>query len=71
MYDESVRLTPFDKMLCETDSPFAAPVPNRGKRNEPVYVEEVVKKMAQIKGISVDELATHIVENSMRVFSLK
>lgn len=71
MYDESVRLTPFDKMLCETDSPFAAPVPNRGKRNEPVYVEEVVKKMAQIKGISVDELAAHIVENSMRVFSLK
>lgn len=70
MYDESIRLCPPDKMLCETDSPFAAPVPNRGKRNEPAYVEEVVKKMAKIKDISDTELAIQIVENSRRIFSI-
>ncbi|MDE1925243.1 MAG: TatD family hydrolase [Patescibacteria group bacterium] len=51
MYDEAIRVVPLDKILCETDSPFAAPVPFRGKRNEPAYVEEVVKKIAAIKKI--------------------
>jgi TatD DNase family protein len=70
MYDDSIRVTPLDKILSETDSPFAAPVPNRGKRNEPVYVEEVVKKMAQIKDISADLLNEQIVKNSKTIFAL-
>ncbi|MES2006816.1 MAG: TatD family hydrolase [Patescibacteria group bacterium] len=70
MYDESIRIAPLDRILSETDSPFAAPVPNRGKRNEPAYVEDVVKKMAQIKGISAETLAAQIVENAHQVFAL-
>lgn len=70
MYDESIRVTPLDKLLSETDAPFAAPVPNRGKRNEPVYVSEVVKKIALIKGLSEEEVKSHIFENARRVFSL-
>lgn len=70
MYDDSIRVAPLDKILSETDSPFAAPVPNRGKRNEPVYVEEVVKKMAQIKGIPSDLLNEQIVKNTHTVFGL-
>jgi TatD DNase family protein len=70
MYDESIRIAPLERILSETDSPFAAPVPNRGKRNEPVYVEEVVNKLAQIKDISIDSLAEQIVKNSKDVFAL-
>lgn len=70
MYDESVRLTPLDKLLIETDSPFAAPVPNRGKRNEPAYVLEVVKKIAVIKGISEEEVASAAVTNATQIFKL-
>jgi TatD DNase family protein len=70
MYDESIRVAPLDKILSETDSPFAAPVPFRGKRNEPVYVEEVVKKIAAIKGVSVDDMAAQILENAKKVFAL-
>jgi TatD DNase family protein len=71
MYDDSIRLAPPDKMLSETDSPFAAPVPFRGKRNEPAYVEEVVKKIAAIKNIQVEELNRQIVLNSQHVFGLQ
>lgn len=70
MYDESIRVAPLDKILSETDSPFAAPVPFRGKRNEPVYVEEVVKKIAAIKGLSADEMAARILENSKKIFGI-
>ncbi len=69
-YDESIRVTPLDKILSETDSPFAAPVPFRGKRNEPAYVEEVVKKIAAIKELSVEEMAAKILENSKKIFKI-
>jgi TatD DNase family protein len=71
MYDESIRIAPLDKILSETDSPFAAPVPNRGKRNEPVYVEEVVKKVAVIKGVGVEELTEQIHKNAHTVFKFQ
>ena len=70
MYDDSVRLCPLDKMLIETDAPFAAPVPHRGKRNEPSYVEHVAEKIAAIKGVSVEEVARQTVLNSQRIFGL-
>lgn len=70
MYDESIAFAPLDKILSETDSPFAAPVPHRGKRNEPVFVEEVVKKIAAVKGLPVEEVAAQIILNSQRVFGL-
>ena len=70
MYDESIRVTPLEKILSETDSPFAAPVPNRGKRNEPAYVEEVVMKIAAIKGEPAEVVIEHIYRNAHRVFGL-
>ena len=63
---ESVKQVPIDKMLLETDAPFLAPVPYRGKRNEPAFVAEVAKKVAEIKGISlgeVDDITTHNVRS--------
>ncbi len=69
MYDEAIRITPLDKMLIETDAPFAAPVPNRGKRNEPAYVEHVAAKIAAIKGISAEEVALASAENAQTVFT--
>jgi TatD DNase family protein len=68
MYDESIKTAPLNKILSETDSPFAAPVPHRGKRNEPAFVEEVVKKIASVKGVPVDEIARHIVANAQQIF---
>lgn len=70
MYDESIRVCPLDKMLIETDAPFAAPVPFRGKRNEPSYVEHVAAKIAVVKGISVEELAKQTTTNAQKVFQL-
>ena len=71
MYDESIQIAPLDKILVETDSPFAAPVPFRGKRNEPSYVEHVAAKIAVIKGISTEEVQSQIILNSQRVFGLR
>lgn len=70
MYDDSILIAPLDKILAETDAPFAAPVPNRGKRNEPAYVEHVVAKIAQLKGIEAAEMSSCIVENAKRVFAI-
>ncbi len=70
MYDESIRVCPMDKMLIETDSPFAAPVPFRGKRNEPVYVEHVAAKIAQVKGLLSEEIASRTTNNASQVFQI-
>jgi TatD DNase family protein len=70
MYDESIRVTPLDKMLIETDAPYAAPVPNRGKRNEPVYVAHVAAKIAALKGLSKEEVLAATVQNAKKVFNL-
>lgn len=70
MYDDSIRTCPLDKLLVETDAPFAAPVPNRGKRNEPVFVKEVISKIAAVKGVSVEEVAAATVANATKVFAL-
>jgi TatD DNase family protein len=71
MYDDSIRLAPLDNILSETDSPFAAPAPYRGKRNEPAYTVEVVRKIAAIKGLSVDDMGAQIVTNAARLFGLQ
>ena len=70
MYDDSIRVCPLEKMLIETDAPYATPVPFRGKRNEPMYVEHVATKIASVKGISVEEVARQTVLNSQRIFGL-
>lgn len=69
-YEEVVRETPLNMILVETDSPYATPVPHRGERNEPVHVQAVIKKIAAIKEMKIEEVAQEIVQNSYRVFSL-
>ncbi|MCR4327984.1 MAG: TatD family hydrolase [Patescibacteria group bacterium] len=69
-YDAIVRMLPLDKILSETDAPYVAPVPYRGKRNEPMYVVEVVKKLAELKGVSVEEMAKVTFENARKVFKV-
>lgn len=69
-YDEVIRNTPMDMIMSETDSPYVSPVPHRGKRNEPVYVKEIVKKIAEIKGLSEEEVSVAIATNAKRVFNL-
>jgi len=69
-YDEVIRNTPLDMIMSETDSPYVSPVPHRGKRNEPTYVSEVVKKIAEIKNLPEEEVAEAIVANAKRVFAI-
>jgi TatD DNase family protein len=57
-------------IMSETDAPFVAPIPYRGKRNEPIYVEQVVKKMAQIKANSTEEMQKILVNNAVRIFNI-
>jgi TatD DNase family protein len=68
--DEAIRETPLDRILLETDGPYLAPVPHRGKRNEPAYVRQVAERVALVRGIPVDELITATGENARRVFQL-
>ena len=70
MYDESIKATPLDKMLIETDAPYAAPVPNRGKRNEPAFVADVAAKIAALKGVPVGDIIAATARNAASVFSL-
>lgn len=69
-YDEIVVKSPLEKILVETDCPFVAPVPYRGTRNEPVYVKEVVKRIAELKGISEEETAATLLQNTRRLFNI-
>ncbi|HEX4104058.1 MAG TPA: TatD family hydrolase [Candidatus Paceibacterota bacterium] len=69
-YDEAIKMIPLGHILSETDAPYVAPVPYRGKRNEPAYVAETVKKLAELKNISLVEMATQINENAKRIFSI-
>ena len=69
-YEKVIKETPLDRILTDTDSPYLAPVPYRGKRNEPVYVKEIVKKIAEIKGLPESEVAEAIVANAKWVFGI-
>ena len=69
-YDEVIKMIPADRILSETDAPYVAPVPYRGKRNEPAYIVETVKKLAELKNLSVDQMADQIRENAKRIFSI-
>jgi TatD DNase family protein len=65
---ETVKQIPLDRLLIETDSPWLAPVPHRGKENQPKYVAEVAEFIAKLKGISTQELAEHTTNNFYRLF---
>lgn len=65
---ETVRALPLDRLLVETDCPFLAPHPHRGKRNEPMYVRLVAERIADLKGMALDDLAKATTENAKRLF---
>lgn len=68
---EAARLCPLDRLLVETDSPFLAPVPHRGKANEPAYVPLVGAAVAEVKGITADEVARTSAAAARAVFGLE
>ena len=70
-YDEIVKNTPIDRIMSETDSPYVAPVPYRGKRNEPLYVKEVVKAIAQVRGADEESVRAQLLKNAEIFFSIK
>jgi TatD DNase family protein len=63
-----VKTVPLDRLLVETDSPYLAPIPHRGKPNEPAYVAHTAKTVADLKGVSRDELAAQTTANFFRLF---
>lgn len=65
-----VRAVPDDRLLVETDAPYLAPVPHRGRRNEPAYVRETARVVAEVRGIAPDELAALTWANARRFYAL-
>jgi TatD DNase family protein len=66
--DGSVRLVPADRLLVETDAPYLAPVPHRGRRNEPAYVRETALRLAAVRGVPPEQLIAETGANARRVF---
>lgn len=66
-YDELIRYVSLEKIMAETDAPFVAPVPYRGRRNEPSYVQEVVKRIAEIRGEDFEKVREALVNNALRM----
>jgi TatD DNase family protein len=68
---DAVRFAPLDRLMVETDSPYLAPIPFRGRKNEPGHVVEVAKKMGELKGLSLDQVAEATTDNATTLFHLK
>lgn len=66
--DQVVKEIPLEHIVLETDAPYLAPVPFRGKRNTPEYVRIVAEQIANIKGITLEEVAAVTTENSRKIF---
>jgi TatD DNase family protein len=66
---EIAAAVPADRFLIETDAPYLAPLPYRGKRNEPAYVAEVAKVLATVRGVSADEIARQTTDNFFKLFA--
>ncbi|KKR89171.1 MAG: metal-dependent DNase [Candidatus Wolfebacteria bacterium GW2011_GWA2_42_10] len=69
-FDEIIRYIPLEKILLETDAPYVAPASYRGQRNEPAHIIETAKKLAEIKGLSLEKISEQTVKNSLLAFGL-
>ena len=69
-YNETVKYTPLENILLETDAPYLTPLPFRGKRNEPAFVKYVAEKIAELKGLSYNQVAEKTFENTKKLFNL-
>lgn len=69
-YDKVILDTPLEDILLETDCPYLAPIPYRGQRNEPLYIIEVAKKIAEIKNLTIEEVTKQTTLNAKEVFKL-
>lgn len=69
-YDEVIKNAPIEMLMSETDAPFVAPAPHRGKRNEPSFVSEVVKKIAEIRGEDLEMLKKALISNAEKMFQI-
>ena len=67
-YDEAIKAVSLEKITLETDAPYVAPVPFRGKRNEPAYISYVAGAVAKILGVSKDEITEKTYENTIKIF---
>ena len=67
---DAAKEVPLERMLIETDSPFLAPVPHRGKRNEPAFVKEVARQLGEIRGLSTEEVGRQTAANFYKFFKL-
>lgn len=69
--DELLRLVPNDRLLAESDAPYLAPVPNRGKRNEPAWVTHTVRRLALARGLTSEAVGALVTRNAQRLFALE
>lgn len=67
---DAAKEVPLDWMFIETDSPFLAPVPNRGKRNEPAFVKEVARQLGELRGLSTEDMGRQTAQNFYKFFKL-
>ena len=66
--DDAVRAVPADRLLLETDAPYLAPVPHRGRRNEPAFVTDVARRVATVRDVSLEDLVAETTANAARCF---
>ncbi|OHA03512.1 MAG: hypothetical protein A3J58_03165 [Candidatus Sungbacteria bacterium RIFCSPHIGHO2_02_FULL_52_23] len=69
-YDEVVRYIPIERIVLETDAPYITPVPHRGRRNEPAYIVETARKLAELKTLSYETTAQMTTENARKIFDI-
>jgi TatD DNase family protein len=67
---ETIKRIPIERIILETDAPYLAPVPYRGKRNEPAYLIEIAKKVAECCEITIEDVATHTFQNALNLFHI-
>jgi TatD DNase family protein len=67
---DAAQMVPFDRMLIETDSPYLAPIPHRGQRNEPAFVREAARQIGELRGLSAEEVGSRTTQNFYKFFGL-